>query len=405
MIRFNPALLTTEIVYLKTVTTSLGGAITILDETRSTKTKEVLVRKTVPMAIARNFIMKTMKITKYLKPVLVAIVRYGDHVIAMERHPLAGLGVLEEETENGIRRWAPQVELNVRTVVKPLVTRGDKDWFFDGRYLYAFNSRNVEANIEEGTHLTADGRFRQVMCTTVDLQSLDDADKLAVKERSCMSFSTRTGVSAISPPIWKDLSSVGSASGSDEDDEGFGHGNVSGSFDKIDAELSVNLNFILKAGSEIGKTFGFEYVQPLQLPRLMIELHTVNLPNVPQAVKATYDSGISFTHGMAWLLGMSRKANSLETYITMRSLMKYLTKRGLFRRDVFDASTLFREGKSIADVGQLDVSDVATNPKYATLNFEALADAVIPKTFMERGHTFAIDMNDDEEEPHDDFVL
>lgn len=389
MIRFDASKLSVEIVQLKAVTTSLGGSISIIDPTRSTEAKEVCKRVEVPMAIARAFIMKTKKVTKYLKPVYTAIVRYGDLVITMERHPLAGLGKLEDEGVFGMRRWEPDCQRNIENILKPLVGRGDHEWYFDGRYVYTFDQNDLDVTVRNGEYLTRDGRFRKVASMTVDTQELSNRDKLAPVERSCMAFVASNGVSAISPPIWKNLSDVGTTQlkrvSAAEDDEDETDDDLVGdlperktsslhNFDRIDEQLSVNLNFALKAGNEIGKTFGYEYVEPLQLPRLMIELHTVNLPNVPKEVKATYGVGLQFTHSLAWLLGLSRKANTLETYIMMRSLMKYLTKKGIFRNNVFDASNVFLNGKTVADVPVKSLDQLIDDQDFTKLSMAAIVE-------------------------------
>lgn len=376
MIKFDPALLTVDIVSLKTVTTSLGGSISVLDEKRSTAAKEVQRRIVVPMAVARSFIMKTKKVTRYLKPVLCALVKYNDTIVAMERHPLGTMGTLEYEGFDGKpRRWIPECEKNMNELIKPLAARKDRTWYFDGRYMFSLLSEDTDVAVRDGEFMTSDGRFRKVVASSVDLQSLDTTDKLSPADRSCLAFVTASGDYAISPPIWKNLSDVGGTSlkkravaEADDEDDGADDGDDTPedvpeharirNFDKIDEGLSVNLNFALKAGNEIGRTFGYEHVEPLQLPRLMIELHTVNLPNVPPQVKATYDVGIKFTHALAWLLGMSRNANTLETYVMMRSLMKYLTKKGIFRNSTFDAAHVFRADKSVADVPKMELSQL-----------------------------------------------
>ena len=94
MIQFDITKLTTKIVRLKSVTTALGGSINIIDEEKSTDTKEELIRIEVPLSVARAFIMATNKVTKYLKPVYTALAMYDGIIVAMERHPLAGLGAL-----------------------------------------------------------------------------------------------------------------------------------------------------------------------------------------------------------------------------------------------------------------------------------------------------------------------
>jgi hypothetical protein len=372
MIKFDHTKLSVDIVYLKTVTTSLGGSITFVDEKKSTDKKEVYQRLVVPMSVARSFIQRTKKVTRYLKPVLTAVVKYGNLVIALERHPLAGLAKLYEEGLDGKpRRWIPASQRNIQEMIVPATQTTDRQWYFDGRYMYAMVTPTLELAIQRGQHMTSDGRFRKVIATTIDLSNLAIAEALAPSERSCLAFVPSRGAGAISPPIWKNLSDVGAsrvkaakkeAEEADEDDDDDGEDGGDGvptfTFDTIDTTTSVNLNFTLKAGQEIGKTFGYEHVEPLDLPRLMVELHTVNLPNVPLQIKQTYAVGIKFTHALAWLLGMSRRANTLETYIMMRSLMKYLTKKGIFANNVFDAARVFKDGKTLKDVPLMDLEQL-----------------------------------------------
>ena len=385
VIKFNATKLTVEIVQLKTVTTSLGGSITVVDETKSTDVKEVTKRVVVPMAVARQFIQDTKKITRYLKPVYTAIVRYGDHIVAMERHPLAGLGELETEGLFGKKRWEPACETNLETLVKPTIESSDQDWYFDGRYAYSFNSGTIERAVGEADNLTRDGQFRKVAATAIDLQNLAKTDKIAPTTRSCMAFVASSGELAVSPPIWKNISDIGSSKldkNTDDDDDGLDDDDVEVTvnnrftFDTVNDAFNVNLNFVLKAGKEIGQTFGYEYVEPLQLSRLMVELRTVNLPNVPKQIKSTYDSGLPFTHVLAWLIGMSRKADTLETYVVMRSLMKYLTKRGIFKSDTFNAACVFKTGQTVADVPLMKLEDLTKMKEQPTFSFSDVLEQV-----------------------------
>lgn len=396
MIKFDPTLLSTEIVLLKSVTTSLGGSISVIDDAKSAASgKEETTRIEVPMATARAFIVATKNVTKYLKPVYVALAKYNGMVIAMERHPLAGMGELEIDTPFGMKRWEPRIEVNIRDVIEPLLQ--NKEWYFDGRYMFSFATPDMDVMVREGTFLTSDGAFRKINAQTVDMQSLHTVDALATDERNCLAFVTSLGDTAISPPIWKDLAGIGNhqmkRSSTEDEMEDEDNAGVTitrfeeSPFDRIDSMMSVNLNFALKAGQEIGKMFGYEYVEPLQLSRLMIELHTVNLPNVPKQVKATYDSGMKFTHALAWLLGMSRRAHTLETYVMMRSLLTYLTRKGIFRSDAFDASAVFRNGKSTSDVAVKSVSELMGDLDFTHQTLAGiLADAKAGIKAMKKQH-------------------
>jgi len=386
MIAFDPTKLSVEIARLKTISTAMGGSISIIDEARSSDKKEVMLRLPVPLSVARAYVV-AHKATRYLKPMIIAIVRYDGHIVAIERHHLGGFGELTETfTDGTTREWQPFCRMQIQRDLPNLMSQNDK-WYFDGRYVYAFtNNKTEEQAIKDGDHLSISGAFRKVDVDTIDLQYFGTGAipfvDVAPTQRTCLAFISHTGAYAISPPIWKDLADVGmtqfkkdqvSATETPqtaelvEDKELMRH-----NFDRIDAQMSVNLNFVLTAGRAIGTTFGYEYVEPLQLPRLMVELHTVNLPNVPHQIKSTYDSGLKFSHALAWLLGMTRRANTLETHITMRQLMKYLTKRGLFRNSSFDAARVFQSGMTVADVPRKNLDELLKNQDFTKVSLAAI---------------------------------
>jgi hypothetical protein len=383
MIKFDAALLTIDIVQLKSVTTALGGSITVVDEVKSKPGKEITKRMVVPMAVTRHFLQHTHKRTKYLKPVLTALVKYGTHVVGMEAHPLSSMGELISDGVFGPTRWIPKCEANIKNVIKPLVEQSDRQWFFDGRYAYSFDGGSTDNAVRNGEHLTQDGSFRKVIAQSLDLQDLSGEKQVKASERSCLAFVTAAGAGVISPPIWKNLSEVGATQMSkagattDEDDDSDDEGsdvpnNIKYSFDKIDETLSVNLNFALKAGKEIGSTFGYDQVEALRLPQLMVELCTVNLPNIPSSVKATYCIGLKFTHTICWLLGMSRHAHTLENYMVVRSLMKHLTKKGIFRKNVFSAERIFKGMQTVENVPFLKLEELLANQDFNTTSLSSI---------------------------------
>lgn len=368
MIKFDLNHLSVEIVRLKSITTALGGSISVIDEVKTTPAKEVYRRIPVPLATARAFIVATKKITKYLKPVYVALAWYDKMVISMERHPLAGLGTLMMDTINGPAPWVPNLQVHIQDIIKPI--QKSKQWYFDGRYMYSFENDCLDTMIRNATFLSSNGAFRKVVAQTIDLQCLHTKADLVIEDRGCISFVTAHGDSSISPPIWKNLEQIGAkqmaitvndANDYDDDDDDDDKGvtittNKATPFDAIDSMMAVNLNFALKAGNEIGKLFGFDQVEPLQLARLMIELHTVNLPNIERSIKSTYNCGMLFTHALAWLLGFSRYANTLDTYLIMKSLLSYLTRKGIFRRNSFNPESVFMNNQSIDDLPLLSLS-------------------------------------------------
>lgn len=366
MINYDPTLISVEIVRLKSITTALGGSIAIVDEDKSNETKEITKRVVCPLSVARAFIQTHKKVTKYLIPVLTALVRYDDKIISMERHPLGVFGQLEgEDLQGQAARWEPNCLANLGNYVDVLINSSNKDWYFDGRYVYSFKESTIEETFANATNMSNDGRFRKLDVLSMDLQVLSRQDKLEPTDRSCVAYIASNGKYSISPPIWKDVMSIG---GSRMDQEEDGTEQIVHNFDAIDEKMAVNLNFALAAGKLIGSIFGYDQVQPLQLPRLMVELHTVNLPNIQQQVKATYNIGMSFTHSFAWLLGLLQGANDLDTLIMMRSLMKYLTKKGIYRKDSFKQNNIFLENKTIDDIEVRSIDEIIQENDFSRIS-------------------------------------
>lgn len=352
MIKFEVDKLTVEIVSLKSCTTALNGSIRIIDE-EATKVdgKEIYKKINVPMAIIRAFQIRH-KTSNYLKPVVTAIVLYNGHPVALERHPLGTIGARFSEGLMGEREWTPDCLNNIIRFIEPLCMNSD-EWYFDGKYIYHY-PHSIDDCVKGGEYLTKNGMFRAVEVSTIQLSNLDDRTKLEPVERTCLAFVSSTGQYAITPPIWKNLSGVGSSALGRTDAE---DAELKYQFDAVDEHLSVNLAFALKAGKQIGELFGHEEIDPLKLPELMIQLQTVNLPNISKSVKQTYDIGMKFSHAMAWLIGMSNRIDTLDSYMVIRSLLKYLTTKGIFRKNMFNANSVFKTGHDLESIQKMSKDD------------------------------------------------
>ncbi len=363
MIKYDPSLMTIELVRIKSLSLALGGSITIIDEEKSSDTKEVTKRIESPIAPTRAFIQKHKKTTKYLIPVWTAIVRYDNKICALERHPLGTFGDIETEGLDGTMRvWEPDSQLNLDRYIHPLVNKPGKEWFFDGRYIYSFTNDNIDSIVRQAPYLSQSGNFRKINVMSIDTQKVMYADELQPVERTCVAYVSSTGEYSITPPIWKNLDSVGGTKITEDESVKMGF-----NFDSLNEYMAVNLNFALNAGKQIGEMFGYDRIEPLQLPRLMIDLHTVNLPNIPKQIKSTYDIGMSFSNTFAWLLGLLREADTLESYIMMRSIMKYLTQKGIYRANTFKEANIFVESKSLNDVQLKDMDELLESSDYTKL--------------------------------------
>ena len=353
MIKFKADMVRIEIYQMKSCTTALGGSIRVVDEEASTPEKEEIRRIPVPLAVARQFKVRYNTV-KYIQPVLVAAVYYGDSIISLERHPLGCMGARYSEGLDGtMKEWTPQSKIDIENNILPMLrgTNAKHDWYFDGRYMFNLGMKADEA-VNRGTYLTRDGKFRIIEVQAIALHELGgDSWKLEAVDRTCLAYKAANGRHAISPPIWKDVSGVGRAKiakNGYESEENMTERELD--FDKVDSACAVNISFALKAAADLSEHFGFDAIEPLDLPTLMLRLNTVNLPKVPKEVKATFDSGMKFTHALAWLLGYAGRADTMESYATVRALLKYLTSKGLFFRDAFSAKRIYKKGVDINDI-------------------------------------------------------
>lgn len=363
MFKFNPDDLKFEFCRLKSITTSLGGSMTIIDEDETDlRGKEVHYRMAIPMALARAFIKRCNKVIKYLKPTWVCVARYNGVIVAIERHPLSSMGSRERIDDSGVKHeWKPSMIGHFATVVRPFIEAGNHDWYFDGRYVFKFETSDLAQACRQGTDICTTAPFKEITVQSIDLQDLHDGHKLAPSERQCLGFYIDDTAFTISPPVWKNLASIGAKSKDEFDEDDTVSGSIVQSkhnFEWIDNNMGVNLLFALRAGRLIGQTYGYEETEPLFLGRLMIELHTVNLPAIDKSVKRTFDIGMKFSHAAAWILGLMQRAPNFDTYLQMRSLLKYLTTVGVFDRNALTVKAILKEGKTFDDIPAVYLDDL-----------------------------------------------
>lgn len=349
MLPFKPELLTVTYHKMSRVTTALGGSISIVDE--EDPTGKTLIRIAIPFAVARKFI-KATKFTEYMNPVTVAILRYGDSIINLERDLLSNI----KDAEEGYR-WISNLEVfNDGPLQKRL---GDAVWFFDGRYVFHFPNGMLQQLKDGGPnvqYISQDLRFRSGVVNSIDLYEIDEYRSLNVmtEDRSVMTFVTDTGEFAVTPPIWKNVEAIGSSAATETDSKTdhedyldrttgvtISADRVSNLIDNLDDKFALNLNFTMYASKVISNQFGFDSIEPLQLPEIMLSLTTVNIPSLPKSIKSTFSIGLSPSHGLAWLMGLLNRAEDMDSYLAVRAAIKYLTSKGLFHKSTVRPETLF----------------------------------------------------------------
>lgn len=351
MIPFDSKLITTKHVYLKACTSALGGSISIVDDQRSTSEKEVYKKISMPLAVARKF-NKLHGMSRYLKPVLCSVAFYDGHAISLERHPLGNNGKEESEGLFGMKKWYSETEKSVKDELLPAVKTGQ--WFTDGVFVYNFS----RANEETITNMSADGKFKSIPVDAIKFADLSNPESaLCTHQRTCLDFTAADGTRATSPPIWKQLRTVGDRQIDKHEDE---KEEDVYQFDRIDEFLAVNLGFALKAAKELSDVFGYDAMEPLRLDELMIQLRTVNLPRTSKHVKRTYDTGMRFTHAVAWLVGLNANVDTLDSYKVLRSLLKYLTTKGVFHKSALTERAVYHDGANESSIPLLSIEAAFT---------------------------------------------
>ena len=352
MIEFDISKIEIKNVYLKYLTRAVGGTMRILDTANSTADNEKIISKPVPVHVIDAF--KSKYMTKYIKPVLTAVCYYDGIIVAMEPHPLGNVGKESYETLFGTKYWESNIERNIRKTIEPATRTGN--WFIDGAVIYRFTGEKPPTN------LSKDGKFQAI---EVDAYRMTDLcfSTIYTSDRTCIAYTASNGQNVISPPVWRQLDTVGKSK--------MEHGNADGgdsaiifrgieehTFDKIDRLLSVNLNFALRASKVLIENFGYDAIEPLRLDDLMVALKTVNLPKLDQSIKSTHTISLKFTHAMAWLIGLSARESTIESATAVRGMLRYLTSRGIVHKTALSKDSVFRKGMDMNSVPLTSIEEI-----------------------------------------------
>lgn len=325
---YESAKLTVRRVKIKSVTTALGGALRILDESEGAK-PNTYTRYTLHASAARAFVKNNPG--EFAIPVPGAILMYGDSVVAVE---LAPKDLTRAGDQEGLDQWNPNVVQNAKLLNDEIEKEGS--WYFDGTYVFRFRySDDVPGAWASAPLLAKSGEFRGVEMLTYAVYNMA-ATRPYIGVRFGLAYSPNDGETiAVSPPIWAALGSL--QNGDDES------GSLS-NFDTARDTLAVNLNFTLAAGDAISELFGYRAVEPLRLPRLMIRYSTINLGSLPKEVKAVSECFMGYGETCAWLMGFLYRSQTFEQMWGVRRLLAYLTKRGTYHKGRTKFSNLFVEG-------------------------------------------------------------
>ncbi len=352
LISFVPENVTFDKVWIRRVTTAMGGSISfsLMDEEG---VKGHVYHKPLSMAVARLFI-KLYERSKFLKPVPGVITMYDGLVVNAELAPINYL--LDSKAD--INEWTPTVEIHTNQMLMDMHIRHNhksEDWFFDGTFVYAFNGE-LQTEVDNGRALDAEAKFKLVSVAAYHFSHLCFS-KPEISTRTCLAYQASDGSFAITPPIWTGTGGLGNSNTSDDNDAREEIG-LRASFDGIDDVLKVNLNCILYSAKSLSKAFGYKVTYPMGLPFLMLQLRTVNLGAVPKHIKSMYSVNLPFTHFLAWLVGLHNNVMTLEQLIDIRRTLKYLTTKGTIDVNSRKVTSNGRETIHISNVPLFSIEEL-----------------------------------------------
>lgn len=98
--------------------------------------------------------------------------------------------------------------------------------------------------------------------------------------------------------------------------------------EEMDRKVFVNMRFVNYSARVLARQFGYDTIEPLGLPLLMIEHRTFNLGSLEIPVQVTSPAPMSFSNALAWVVGLIMRVNTIDDLITVKQTMKMLLTKG-----------------------------------------------------------------------------
>lgn len=308
MFAFKPQTIGFGYFKLKAISQStIDPRITFVDE--AGKERKVAL----PSSIARRLSQKVNKVSRFTVDFPCCVATLDGRVVAVDVPAPVEFANWKET-----KVWQSPIEKNIE-VVKKLT--GD-EWMFDGQYAYRFDLELVEIH---GSNFG----FQPVKA--YNLYKMDVGQTLDEISLSCLAYKKNATEWQLTCPVTRAsggfLQLTGDVDTFNAGDQ-FVDNAVASSLAHMDHNHIVNLKFVNYAARRVSECFGFEAAEPLGLPLLMIEHQTMSLINLPQSVQQTSPAPFKFTQGVAWIIGLFGRVQTIDQLMTMKATMKMLLTKG-----------------------------------------------------------------------------
>ena len=314
MIKFNADNLTIDTLHVVRVVGGQHASIHHMDDTGT------IIKTKIPFGVASSF-QKEMKTSTFLNPVACSYVNYdGQGLALINQTPLT------------------QVETSVNKFVENIKAIPNVEIFFDGNSAYCVPKSLVD---NPHTHNAVEA-YASIQCdfSNVEVQSFNlrgfNKGDITVAQSNCLLYRhAESGAVVIMPPVIKHNLDM----------------------DHLDNNKFVTLAFMLGCLNKLSQVWGDGVVEFVNLPALMVQLNTVNLPNLPRALKSTTSCGMSMREATIWLAGFCHRAENLEELVVVRKQLRLLLSgKGLVDKQVFAHDTIYVDG---CDANSLQLADLS----------------------------------------------
>lgn len=279
-----------------------------------TNSKGEVVRQGLPVSVARSVRQKLHGVTRFHNEYPCNLAFVGDQIVSMAIPTGANYQMWKDTGD-----WICQMEEKAG-----IVDTIEANWMWDGQYAY----KHVGDVVQVG-----ETNFGYIATRAYNLYKLGDIKNSAVvEELTAFCYRdpidgkwTKTGPVIRSAGGGGFLQISGAADQADREDTFME--NVD-NLDKIDAARFANVRFVNYAARALANRFGYEAIEPLGLPLLMIEHRTFNIGGLSLPVQASSAAPISYSQALIWLIGMHRRVVDLADMMTIKSTIKMLLTKG-----------------------------------------------------------------------------
>lgn len=278
-----------------------------------TDSKKNVVKKKVPVSIARIVRNQLHGVTKFIEeyPCMIAFV--DDRIVSLSV-PIGADYKMWKDTGD----WISVLESR-----EEIISKLGTDWHWDGQYAYQFTNE-----VEQ----LGDTNFGVAKVKAFNLFKLGESQADIVEHLAAFCFKNpTTGQWVKTTPMTRISGGFIQLSGDVEQfnkTDDFVEKDAAQELKKLDRSKFVNLRFVNYASQVLSNQFGYEAIEPLGIPLLMIEHRTFNLGGLATPVQMSSAAPLTYTQALAWMIGLYSKVKTLDDLIAVKSTLKMLLSKG-----------------------------------------------------------------------------